>query len=605
LTTDQWEAADFGYVGVEVLGYLDHAAPLTGRRRTRRPALPWATRLGQAVRSDGALRIDAPQGEIDAPSPVSAPFTVSGWALAPAGPVGTVEILVDGRAIGNARIGLQRSDIAGITSHPDAPICGFAHLVARGDLPTGAGQVTIEAIARDLIGTAFSLGEARFSLIPPTARSPEPGRLREGTESRMRSAQSGTNVLVMTHRLDRGGAQLWLHELIERLADRPGMSVSVAAATDGPLRKELEARGVAVELIGVHPVHDIDEYERRAAELAAWAAPQAFDVCVVNALRSFPSLDVAERLGLPSVFAIHESYDLETWWVVGYEPGGVDPQVMRRAERALGTATAVVFEAAATCRLYEPYAAEGRLISLPYGIELGRIDRFRAGFDRSAARRRLGLPETGTVILCLGQIEPRKGQSGLAQAFGAVVDRHPDAVLALVGGVGSHLAGHHDALRDHLARAGLSARAPMVPLVDDPHEWHAVADVFVCPSDIESLPRVVLEAMAFEIPVLATRIFGLPELIEHGRNGWLCEPRDVGALAEALEHALTTAPERRAEIGRAGWQSVHARHDAAEYAERFAGLLEGLASDPDADPRTLLSPAADARAVAASDAELQ
>jgi glycosyltransferase involved in cell wall biosynthesis len=153
-----------------------------------------------------------------------------------------------------------------------------------------------------------------------------------------------------------------------------------------------------------------------------------------------------------------------------------------------------------------------------------------------------------------------------------------------------HLEGHNGALRDHLARAGLSARATVVPLVDAPYEWHAVADLFVCPSDVESLPRVVLEAMAFEVPVLASRIFGLPELIEHERTGWLCEPRDVGDLAGALDRALRVTPERRAEIGGAARRVVHERHDAAEYADRFAALLEAVADGADAPSAPLEVP---------------
>jgi D-inositol-3-phosphate glycosyltransferase len=243
---------------------------------------------------------------------------------------------------------------------------------------------------------------------------------------------------------------------------------------------------------------------------------------------------------------------------------------------------------------------------LPYGIELGRIEPFRRACDPFETRRRLGLPDAATVILCLGVIEPRKAQTCLAQAFGAVADQHPDAVLALVGeSAMPHLAAHNHALRDHLGRAGLAARTTVIPLVDAPYDWYAVADLFVCPSDVESLPRVVLEAMAFEVPVLASRVFGLPELIEHERNGWLCEPRDVGDLAEALDGALRTAPVRRAEIGREGWRTVHARHDAAAYVERFATLLEGLASDPNADPRTLLGLAGARPAGAWSDAERQ
>ena len=81
----------------------------------------------------------------------------------------------------------------------------------------------------------------------------------------------------------------------------------------------------------------------------------------------------------------------------------------------------------------------------------------------------------------------------------------------------------------------------VVPVVKDTYQWYAVADLFVLPSDLESLPRSVLEAMAFGVPVAAARAFGLPELIDDGRTGYLCEPRDLVALSEMLEQGLTMA----------------------------------------------------------------
>ena len=77
-----------------------------------------------------------------------------------------------------------------------------------------------------------------------------------------------------------------------------------------------------------------------------------------------------------------------------------------------------------------------------------------------------------------------------------------------------------------------------------------MSDLLVCASDVESLPRTVLEAMAWELPVLATAVYGLPELIDDGETGWLCAPRDVDALADGLRRALTTEPQQRQEVAR-------------------------------------------------------
>ena len=105
--------------------------------------------------------------------------------------------------------------------------------------------------------------------------------------------------------------------------------------------------------------------------------------------------------------------------------------------------------------------------------------------------------------------------------------------------------------------------------------------VVVCASDVESMPRTVLEAMGWETPVLATNVFGLPELIEDGHSGWLCEPCDVGELARALSRALDSSEEERRQIGRAGRSLVERRHSLDVYGNEIAELLARLTGTAD------------------------
>jgi len=108
----------------------------------------------------------------------------------------------------------------------------------------------------------------------------------------------------------------------------------------------------------------------------------------------------------------------------------------------------------------------------------------------------------------------------------------------------------------------------------------------VCASDIESLPFSILEAMAFGTPVLSTRIFGIPTLIEDGRTGYLCEPRDIDSLARGLERALRAEPEERAEITRAAAERVRSGNDIDRYVQSFSSLLFSLLPRPNVDGRS-------------------
>jgi glycosyltransferase involved in cell wall biosynthesis len=98
----------------------------------------------------------------------------------------------------------------------------------------------------------------------------------------------------------------------------------------------------------------------------------------------------------------------------------------------------------------------------------------------------------------------------------------------------------------------------------------------VCASDIESLPRVILEAMAFGVPVVTTAVYGAGDIIEDGRTGYLCRVRDGADLSQALERALSTPESDRLEMVAAALAQVRAEHEPAAYAEQVADLLDRI-----------------------------
>jgi glycosyltransferase involved in cell wall biosynthesis len=159
----------------------------------------------------------------------------------------------------------------------------------------------------------------------------------------------------------------------------------------------------------------------------------------------------------------------------------------------------------------------------------------------------------------------------LALAFEQVAEEFPDAHLAFVG-VDSGLASR--ALAERIEASPVHERIHLIGVTGQVQPWYGIADIFVSASDIESLPRSVLEAMAWETPVLATAVFGLAELIVDGESGWLCEERDVEQLALGLRRALGASAAERARIGAAGRGLVESRHALDDYAGQVADLLD-------------------------------
>lgn len=487
--------------------------------------------------------------------------TLSGWALFATGPTHRVELRLGERALGPARLGLPRPDVAeGLQTEPGAAT-GFE---LRVDLENWAGpeEIDLFATVQGPAGERLELGPLPLRIV---AAKPVP------VESAAPRAQpsvsrNGLRTLIVTHELGLGGAQLYLNDLLRELLRTEAVDPTVIAAVDGPLREELEAMGVPVHISGTPPRESVAAHLGRAEEMRAWIGGRRFDVAFVNTATGLvlPGVEVARQLEIPIVWAIHESFELSTLWAA------IDPGVRRRGERLLGEAAVTLFVAEATQRLFEPLvAANARTI--PYGLDLTPIETERQGFDRAAARRRAGVPEDAELALCVGTIEPRKGQVMLAQAFDLVAGRHPRARLAFIGG-------RDDAdtrfLAEHAATLRAADRIEIVPSTPEIQPWFGVSDFLVCASDVESMPRTALEAMAWETPVLATEVFGLPELVEDGRNGWLCPPRDVGALAAGLDRALASTPEERQRLGREGRALIEGRHSLRDYGREVAALLE-------------------------------
>jgi D-inositol-3-phosphate glycosyltransferase len=515
---------------------------------------------------------------------------IRGWCLFPGSTTARVEVRVGDGPAQPARLAIERQDVAEHTGHPSAPICGFEHIFDLGELPHRPASLQVDAVAHSVDGRTLRLEPVEVVLekAAPLLDRPERGPIEPRAAAR---SGSRLRVLAYTHSLAHDGGSLYLVELVRRWAESGRFSCSVVTLADGPLRSELEELGVPVHVTDAGPTRSAARYEGHLAEMAAWASPQAFDVAFVNTLASFPGADLADRLGVPAVWAVHESYTLPMFFHVAYEPGGPHPYVRERAAHAMRQTPAVVFEAEATRRLLLDGAEPERLVTLPYGIDLGAVDAARGLTDRHAVRERLGVGEDDQVVLCLGSIERRKSQAMLTQAFGLIADRHPRARLVIVGETGDgHRAGYQAALREFVRRARLEARVQIEPTTADPYSWHAIADLLVCASDLESLPRVILEAMAFGTPVLSTSAFGASELIDDGRTGWLCEPRDARALAHGLDRALAATPEEREAISRAAGERVRAGHDQTAYAERIERLLLGVVADPSALPAAWLEP---------------
>jgi len=194
------------------------------------------------------------------------------------------------------------------------------------------------------------------------------------------------------------------------------------------------------------------------------------------------------------------------------------------------------------------------------GIEMPSRTETRGRF-----RAELGIDPTSPLVVSVGRFHEQKDHVTLLRAWRTVLDREPTAVLVLVGWGGLEEKLHETAAALDLGDGMrfVSPRSNLAPAYVD-------ADVFALSSLWEGLPYVVLEAMAYALPVVSTDVDGIPEAVVDGETGLLVSPGDPSALATAMLR-LIAGPAQRAAFGAAGRVRV---------VERFSldQMIDGVSS---------------------------
>ncbi len=457
------------------------------------------------------------------------------------------------------------------------PLCaqagrsGFGLLVEAG-AQAGRQLLRVEALlpggAVPLCLRELALPAAGADAGARAGGDPQPRRARaEGPR------RGPAHLLCLTQDLALEGSQRSLFELARSL-DRERFRARWLSPQDGPLAAELAAAGIPLDLRALRPQRGSNPL--RASLLETYLAlPELARVQLVvcNTLQTFWGVELARALGVPAIWIVRESVDpvrfLHRFWPA---------RAAEQALRALSLVERLVFVSQATARRYRDFASPDRIEVIPNGVDLERLagsppeDSAARAEARRALRAELGLPPEARLLLCVGTVCQRKGQELLLRALAALAPGHPELHAVLLG---ARAHPYVDALRAAAERLGLAARVHFVPRRADPRACYRAADLAVCPSYQESLPRSVLEAMAFGLPIAASAVDGIPELVRDGVEASLVAPGDPEALARALA-ALLADPARAAALGAAARKRAESEFPLARSTARFEALFEAV-----------------------------
>ena len=386
----------------------------------------------------------------------------------------------------------------------------------------------------------LSLEDEYFHIQPRRVFMKEEGR-RKKEEGRGGNEEEGSGLLVaaagnLIHRvrvlmcsnsLDFTGAPLHQYEIAVKLAAEGVIEPIVLCATDGPLRQAYEEQGIEV-IVRDNPLEHIyqrDAYDEAIRSFSKEIESLKVDAIYANTLENFFVVDAARQIGIPAVWNVHESEPWQTYF------NRFGSEIAARALECFRFPYKVIFVADATRDRYLPLNSHHNFRVIHNGLDLSKL----ANLDNSElARKSLGIAPKDVVILLLGTICERKGQQDLVKALSLLPEKWHNKIRCFI--VGDRPSIYSNKLADMVAELPevLRQRVTVVPETGEAGKYYKAADIFVCTSRVESFPRVILEAMAYDLPIITTPVFGIKEQVRQGINGLFYTPDRPDELVAAL-----------------------------------------------------------------------
>jgi len=366
--------------------------------------------------------------------------------------------------------------------------------------------------------------------------------------------REGTRVLMFIQSLELGGSETQCVEVACQLA-REGYSVTVGCLwTGGPLEKKLADAGVTCVVFPVPGTLLRPNAILQMLKLMAFIRKERFSVVHTNDLYSnLFAIPAAWLARVPVI--VSSRRDMSRWW--WYTPAR--RKILRRIQ-GLSTRVLVNSEAVRQDLITRDGFDPKRIAVVYNGIDLEKFTRPKV------TRQQLlpGVPQGGkTIVMVANMHAGSKGHGDLIEAARTVKQKFPEARFLLAGD-----GEMRPFFEDQVRALGLAEMFVFLGHRTDIPQLLSCCDIGVLASKSEGLPNAVLEYLAAGLPVVATTVGGVPEIIENEVHGLLIPPEHPDALATALLRLLED-PQLCASLGKAGQERVRTRFN-------FPAVLESL-----------------------------
>ena len=366
------------------------------------------------------------------------------------------------------------------------------------------------------------------------------------------------------------GADKVLLELIKEL-DKDEFDPHVILPNDGPLVESLRQVGAQVSVLD-YPIlrrkyfnpkgiaDYIRSYNFYAKQIARYAREHSIDMVHNNTAAVLEGIYLKRKLKLPLIWHVHE---------IIVKPKAISDFINMLMGR-YADKIVTVSQAVANHIKQSPFIKDSQVEVIYNGVD----NAVYYPMDASSIREKFDIAQDALVIGMIGRVNAIKGQNDFIEAVEPLLEKNEQAVAFLAGGVFPGEEWRLEELDKRIASSSVVSQIHRIDYYDKTSELYNMFDIFVLPSiKPDSLPTVVLEAMACSKPVVGYNNGGIAEMVVDDKSGCLVKPNRPQELSNAISLLLDSS-EKREKFGRVGYQRQKELFSLESYIKNFSELYK-------------------------------
>ena len=368
------------------------------------------------------------------------------------------------------------------------------------------------------------------------------------------------------------GADKVLLELIKGL-DHQEFEAHVILPNDGVLVEALRQVGAKVSVLD-YPIlrrkyfnpkgiaDYIRSYNFYAKQIALYAREHSIDMVHNNTAAVLEGIYLKRKLKLPLIWHVHE---------IIVKPKAISDFINMLMGR-YADKIVTVSQAVANHIKQSPFIKDSQVEVIYNGVD----NAVYYPMDASSIREKFDIAQDALVIGMIGRVNAIKGQNDFIEAVEPLLEKNEQAVAFLAGGVFPGEEWRLEELDKRIASSSVVSQIHRIDYYDKTSELYNMFDIFVLPSiKPDSLPTVVLEAMACSKPVVGYNNGGIAEMVVDDKSGCLVKPNRPQELSKAISLLLDSS-EKREKFGRVGYQRQKELFSLESYIKNFSEFYDNL-----------------------------